>query len=537
MRSGGVEIVMEKKQNKSFMYGAVVLLIANVLVKLIGAGFKIPLTYLLDEDGMGLFSTAYTIYTFLFVIATAGLPVAISKMIAESSALGRRRETKRIFHASFALLAFIGIAGSIALYFGADRFAKIAKSPMAVPAIKAIAPAMLFVSFMSAFRGYFQGRQDMVPTASSEVAEALFKLIVGYVLAYIFVGRGVEYGAAGAMLGVSSGAAAGLVVLMIMYIAKRKKADFAETDSECRSFGGILKKMFIIALPITIGASVFSLTTVIDTFMIQRRLLAAGFSASEALKLWGSYSGYAVPLFNLVPTLVTSISISIVPAVAGAYVKGEKDEARRQTVSAIKVTMLFALPCAVGIALLSNPILKFVYNNTNATSMLSILGYAVVFVSLVLVTNAVLQALGKVWLPVIHMAVGGASKVLINYVLVGMPFFNINGAPIGTNICYIIILLLNVISIIKLLGGRYNVSELVVKPLLSVAVMGVTVLFAASVSMRLGRICGCVLPIVAGGIAYAVMVFAISAVNKDDILMLPGGGKIYGILKKCKIMK
>lgn len=528
---------MEKKQNKSFMYGAAILLAANILVKLIGACFKIPLTYLLNEDGMGLFSTAYTIYTFLFVIATAGLPVAISKMIAESSALGRRRETKRIFHASFALLSFIGVAGSMVLYFGAEKFAQIAKSPMAVPSIKAIAPAMLFVSFMSAFRGYFQGRQDMVPTASSEVAEALFKLIVGYILAYVLVGRGVEYGAAGAMLGVSSGAAAGLILLLIMHLAKRKKADFPETDPECRPFGTILKKMFIIALPITIGASVFSLTTVIDTFMIQRRLLAAGFSASEALKLWGSYSGYAVPLFNLVPTLVTSISISIVPAVAGAYIKGEKDEARRQTVSAVKVTMLFALPCAVGIALLSNPILKFVYNNTNASSMLSILGYAVVFVSLVLVTNAVLQALGKVWLPVVHMAIGGASKVLINYVLVGTQFFNINGAPIGTNICYIIILVLNIISIIRLLGGKYNVSDLLVKPLLSVAVMGVAVLLTVNVSLGLGRILGCVIPIIAGGAAYVVMIFAVSAVKRDDIMMLPGGEKIYGILKKCKIMK
>ena len=519
-------------KSKSFMHGAAILLCANLLVKLIGAGFKIPLTYLLGEEGMGIFTISYTIYTWLFVVATAGFPVAISKMVAESTALDRKKETGRILKISLTLLGVIGFAGTAILYFGADKFSNLAtESSIATYSIMAIAPAVLFVSVMSAFRGFFQGRQEMIPTASSEVIEALGKLLIGFGVAYMLIGNGVEKGAAGAVLGVSVGAGLAMVLLICIFIVKKPLKGAKEDKNETKSGSEILKRLIIIVLPITIGASVFSLTSLIDAMMINKRLIAAGFG-DTAMSLWGSYSGYAIPIFNMPPTLVTSISISIVPAIAAAFVRKDAFEAQKITNSALKITTLFALPCAVGISILSYPILELIYNNTNATETLAIIGIAVLFVSLVLVTNAVLQAIGKVWIPVINMAIGGILKVIINYFLVGNPLINIMGAPIGTTCCYVLILMLNLVAIAKIMGIKYEVSSLVVKPLLSVAAMALAVMGVYSIFAESGRVLAAGVPIAAGAAVYLIMIVFTKALSDDEILMLPKGEKLLKILKR-----
>jgi len=514
------------------MYGAVILICANLLVKLIGAGFKIPLTYLLGEEGMGIFTISYTIYTWLFVLATAGFPVAISKMVAESTALDKKRETGKILTVSLTVLGIIGILGTAVLYFFSDTFSNAATgSSIATYSIRAIAPAVFFVSVMSAFRGFFQGRQEMMPTAASEVIEALGKLLIGFGLAYMLIGKGISYGAAGAVFGVSVGAGLAMVLLIGIFAVKKPLKGLKDEKSETTPTGKILKRLLIIVLPITIGASVFSLTSLIDAMMINKRLIAAGFEAS-AMSLWGSYSGYAIPIFNMPPTLVTAISISIVPAIAAAYAQKNTMEAQKITNSALKITTLFALPCAVGISILSNPILKLIYNNTNATTTLAILGVAVLFVSLVLVTNAVLQAIGKVWVPVINMAIGGVLKVIVNYFMVGTPSINIAGAPIGTNCCYILILVLNLISIAKIMNIKYDISSLLVKPLLAVAAMAVAVLGAYNIFAESGRILAAAVPIACGALVYVVMIIFTKALSDDEILMLPKGEKLLKLLKR-----
>ena len=196
---------MSNKENRAFVKGALILMIANIAVKIIGALFKIPLNYLIGDDGMGYFGSAYTVYNWLFIVATAGFPVAISKMVSESRAKGNYKEAQNIFSVSFKLLLFIGIMGCALLYFGAEKCAGIMANDGAALGIKALAPAILFVSVMSVYRGYFQGRQNMLPTAVSEVCEALGKLIVGYIGASVLLKYGLEYASAGAVAGVSAG--------------------------------------------------------------------------------------------------------------------------------------------------------------------------------------------------------------------------------------------------------------------------------------------------------------------------------------------
>ncbi len=530
----------EKNQSaSSFMHGAIILLVANILVKVIGAVFKIPLTYILGEEGMGYFSTAYQVYTWMFIVATAGIPVAISKMISESYTKNRLFEVKNIFSVSIRLLLAIGVIGFAVLFFGADFFAsELLKNPGAAPGIKAIAPAMLFVSIMSAYRGYFQGHQNMLPTAFSEVSEAIGKLVIGFGGAYLLISHGMKLSAAGAVFGVSCGGFMGFVILFAIYKRQESKPMRINGISrESRSNGAILKTLVKIAIPITIGASVFSLTSLIDTAMIMRRLQAGGFAQKEANALWGSYSGYAFPLFNLPPTLINAITVSIVPAIASAYAVGNISEAGHTTSKSLKITVLFALPCAVGMAMLAKPILSLVYNNTNATSTLSILAIAIVFVSLVLVTNAILQSTGNEIIPVINMVIGGIIKVIINYFLVAHPEININGAPIGTTTCYIIILLLNLLAIRSRLKIRLPFGELLAKPVISAAAMSMVLYFTAPLFSPYGRLSAAVAPIALGAITYLAALIAVKAINEDDIAMLPKADTLAKICKKFKIIR
>ncbi len=520
------------------MYGTIILLIANALVKVIGAVFKIPLTYILGPEGMGYFSTSYQMYTWMFIIATAGLPVAISKMVSESSARGNLEEVRSIFRVSFRLLASIGIVGSAVLFFGADFFAeKLLKNAGAANGIRAIAPSMLFVSLMSAYRGYFQGHQNMVPTAFSEVVEALGKLVVGFALAYILSVKGMEIASAGAVFGVSCGSFLGFLILLFIF-AKKKKSDISSSSVKTvlpdRAY---LKKLIKIAVPITIGASVFSLTSLIDMAMIMRRLQAGGFSQSEANILWGSYSGYAFPLFNLPPTLINAITVSIVPAVASAFAKKDYHMASSQSSKSLKITTLFSLPCAVGMSILSKPILNLVYSQTHASETLEILSLAIVFVSLVLVTNAILQATGNVLVPVKNMLIGGVIKIVVNYILVANPGFNIKGAPIGTTLCYVVILALNLIDMKKRLNIRLGAVEIFFKPLFASIVMAASIILVNPFFENFSRLAAALIPIVFGMIVYLIVLAIIKGINEDDLALFPKSETLIKTFRKLKIIR
>lgn len=528
---------MKNEKNTNFMKGAFILIAANIIVKLIGAAFKIPLTYLLHEDGMALFTTSYTMYTWLFIVATAGIPVAISRMISEARAKKNYGEVKKIFSVSFKLLSVIGIVGSCILFFGAGFFAEKMGNPDAKSGIMAISPAMLFVSFMSAYRGFFQGHQDMYPTALSEVSEALGKLLIGYFGAYCLLKFGVTYAAAGAVFGVAMGGFLGFAVLFVLYNIKKKKIYSQSSVGFVRSDGTILSELVKIAVPITIGASVFSLTSLIDMAMIMRNLQEAGFSQKEARFLWGSYSGYAVPLFNLPPTLISALNISLVPAISGAFAVGKKDVAKNAAGDSILITVLFSLPCAVGMAVLAEPILAIVYHNTNATSTLAILGYAIIFVSAVMVTNSILQAIGKEKIPVINMIIGGVIKVIVNNQLVKNPDININGAPIGTNACYMVILILNIICIKRELNIKFSIKKYVLKPILSVGVMAAAVIAVYNFTSPLGNVVSLSASVLCGGIVYVVMIFAVRAVNEEILEIIPGMKKVIPLLKKYRILR
>lgn len=565
------------------------LVVAHLVVKIIGACFKIPLANILEETGMAFFSRAYNLYAAMFVMATAGLPVAVSKLVSESLAKKNYGESKKILKAAVILLTMIGIIGTSVLFFGARSFAEGAfQSPGSYLSIVAISPAILFISILSAFRGYFQGHSNMVPTAYSEVIESVSKLVIGLAGAYFLMKISVEVASAGAVFGVTLGGLFALLFLVSSYLKNKKNTPDYNTVAT-RSTSKIFVKLLTIAVPITIGAAVMSLTNVIDTFMIGNRLQAiqvspalyrtlteffgvnaqdvtigANLSPQAADVMYGSYSGYAMSLFNLPPSIITSISMSIVPAISAALAISNKNQARLLTESSIRITTIFSLPCAIGMSVLSAPILICLYNNARAQYSLSLLSLAIVFVCIVSVSTSILQASGHVYIPVRNMLIGGLFKVISNYVLIAIPSINIGGAPISTICCYCFIAVLNIVSIKQILQPKFSAKNFIVKPLISSLVMGASAFLTYNVvahflhcpllrlsidmvaqtapatpvpsTIRLNVIIALGIAIVVGIITYCIALIVLRGIQKEDIEMLPKGQKIATLMEKYKLL-
>ncbi len=551
---------MSKGKKQSFVQGAFILVIASLIVKVVGAFFKIPLTHLIDDEGMGIFNSAYSIYTVMFIIATAGFPTAISKMVAESLALNRKREAERIFRIAVVILALIGVTGSLVLFYGADMLAGVIKSESATMAIQAISPAVICVAFMAVFRGYFQGRQNMYPTAISEVVEALGKLIFGYLFAWVFITHSVEKAAAGAVFGVTMGTVLSFFSLFILFLVYKKNKEQYLRNESTGSYRSLTKKLIRIAVPITIGASVSSLTNLADMFTVMRRLQdivqvtpeflvkyqniiekitdfnGTAISGDLATALYGLYTGKAITLFNFPLTMVVALGMSVVPVIAGALAKGDKNASQRAVNTVLKLTILFAIPCAIGMYVLAAPILQVVFGDSLAATMLQKLAISIVFVSMLQITTSILQAYGRTVVPVVNMFVGGVIKVIVNYNLVAVPSINIDGAPIGTMVCYFTVMSLNMFWILKETKCKFSIIEYVIKPLFAGSVMGVVThllyngLLGYSTVLALGG------SIVAAIFVYFAMLVVVRAFMEEDILMLPKGDKILKLFKKFHLI-
>ncbi|MBO5136441.1 MAG: polysaccharide biosynthesis protein [Clostridia bacterium] len=562
-----------KNKGQTFIKGAMILAIANLIVKIIGAVFKIPLYELIGKDGSGLFNVAYQIYTFMFIIATAGFPTAVSKMVAESEALGKTGDSKKIFRTAFYLLSCIGLTGTVILLLFSNQLAGALGNPDAAMVIRTIAPAVFFVAIVCAFRGYFQGTQNMYPTAFSEVIEALAKLCIGYICAYFvmkmavnpntniidFTGRTVEnsavktqYAASGAILGVTAGTILSLLLMLVITLLKKRNANKIKAT---RTYKDILKELVLIAIPITIGASVSSLTSLVDLATVMNRLvinpevfdsyshlfsegtdfahkaLENGWQGAELLRqkansLYGMYTGQAQTMFNLPLAIVVAISMSAVPAISGLYAEKRDLEARTTINSVLRITSLFAMPCAIGLSVLSKEILALLYSDSDAYLLLQKLAIAVIFVGIVQVTNGILQASGKVYFPVFTMLIGGIVKVTVNYF--GIPIWGIDGAPIATNLCYGVIAVLNIICIVKVLKVKFNPLDIILKPLAAAGIMGVVTAFGYSFIAGIigaGKI-ATILAIGIGGVVYLLSIVLLKAVHKEDLLSLPKGEKL-----------
>ena len=516
-------------------------MLSGILVKVIGAFFSIPLANLYGADGNDIFISAYYVYTAMYVISSAGLPVAVSKMISEAKALGRGGEVRRIARVTFLTFLIMGSVLSLTMSLLVDEICLFIGGTCRY-AILTVAPTIFFTCIVSAVRGYFQGLSNMIPTAVSQIIEALGKLIFGLGLAWYLMGAGypLDVVVAGAIGGVTLGTVFS-ALFVIGYALRHKDDEPLPQGTVCRSSREILSTLVKLAIPITVGASVFSVSSLIDTFMVKMRLQEGCFMTDAAAGFtYGAY-GYAVKLFNLPLTLVTAIGVSLIPAISGALAVGSREKSVRLTESAFRLTGLLAFPCAVGLAVIPQPILEVLFVSQPeacalAAPLLRLLAPAVFLAGMVSVSNPVLQATGKVNLPVIAMGMGALVKIVCNYALVGLPDVGIHGAPMGTSLCYLVILVINLVNI-RRLHIPFSLRRSFLRPLLAAGVMGVFVwliyppLAALLGSGRLMGLLAVLLTVALAAVIYLLMLIAVKALPREDILMLPKGEKIAKILR------
>ena len=618
--------VAHASKPNTFFGGAAILAVGILVVKLIGMFYKIPLLNIIGEQGSADFNNAYNIYAVLLTISTAGLPVAVSKLVSEANALGRRNQVRRTFRLALALFLVLGVLSFLVMFFGSEQLAGMMNDSMAAPGIRALAPAVICVGCLSAFRGYAQGHGSMTPTAVSQIIEALCKLTVGLGLAFWLVNHGADasHAAAGAITGVTVGTIVALAYMLMNFLVTRGQ-ESQLSDDQPEEASAILKNLLMIAVPITISSSMVGIVTVIDTSLVQGQLQRAllenqdtwalyqGFvdftPLQEALSAWqaalpdgsalsmslleqhaaqaqvlrdqqaaipalesaalelhaalenisrtlyGNYSG-ALNIYNLPTSLMAAVTAAVIPAVSGALARHDRRGAGRITGSALRISALAACPMAVGLFVLGEPIMSLIFPNLNpqlAGPLLSTLGLATLFVCMMLVCNSILQAHGFVSLPVIIMVAGGVVKIITNYNVVIQPTIGIYGAPMGNILCFALCMTLDLVVMSRVIPRRPKYIQVFAKPLAASALMGLgawavhglmsklfeaTGIFMSADPVthevlglsRTGNAAATLLAILVAVVIYGVLVIALRAITKDDLMLMPKGEKIARML-------
>ncbi len=529
---------------KVFFSGVLLLTLSTVLVKVVGLFYKIPMLSYLGSEGMGYFHSAYEIYAVFCIIATAGLPVALSVLISAALAEGKEREAERIWQVSLTLFVLVGLIGSLLIWGFAKPICRWIKSEDAFGCIVAIAPTLFFVCVSSAIRGYFQGYQKMLPTAVSQLLEALGKLIFGLLFAHLALKQGASVPAlaAAAGWGITAGTVLSTVYLAFEKLRFRQKADaHTKTERSLREHT-VEKKLLKIALPITLGAFLISLTKVVDMSMILRRLQAIGYTSSEANEAYGSYTTLAISVFALLPTLLNSVSLPLVPILSSAIASGDRITEHKMIELSYRLNALIAIPASIGIALFAKPILSLIFANQakaveTAAPLLSVLGISVFLSCMITATNSVLHAYREVKKPIYSTLAGVLTKAIAAYLLIGIPSIGLFGAPISSFLCNAVIVTMNMHFVNKLCEAVDIKSLFLYPTLLSVLAVGIAYMEHLFLCYRLGsNVFTTLIPMATAVLLYLVLGCLLGLISEEDLLALPGGKKICSILSKIHLL-
>lgn len=533
---------------KRFAFGVTALTLSVIAVKVIGLIYKIPLLKILGAEGMGYFNAAYELYALFFVISTAGLPVAVSILISESLAAGRGRNANKIHKISFAIFFLLGVIGALVMGFGASAFSGLLESAKARLAILAISPTVFFVCISGAMRGYFQGEQNMQPTAISQVVEAVGKLVLGLLFAILAkkAGCSIEVCAAYAALGLTVGSFLSMLYLLLTKQLSRFVCPNTALLTDTDSSKTLLKRLILLAVPVTLSSSLSGLTRVIDMSMILRRLQTTGYESSVAAAMYGCYSTLAVPVYNIPSSLVAGISLSLVPILTASAESGDTDRSSELIVSSLKMCLFLSFPCSVGLAMFAKPILSLLFVGEQdsvaiAAPLLTVLAFSVCSSCLLGITNAILQAYRKAMLPIVSMLVGTAVKIVSAYILTGMSEIGMQGAAISTLLCNTVAVGMNLYFMDRHTGAQFDMFKLSLPPMLA-SFFSVGAAFAVwrLLSVRISLGSGLLLSILFCILLYLWIGGKLGVYREREVCMLPYGEKLayfllaFGFMKKEK---
>ena len=526
----------DTSKKQTFLHGTALLAMSTSIVKIIGAFYSIPLKAIIGDQAFGYYSTAYEIYTLLLMISTAGLPVAMSRMISQASSLEKYQQVRKIYTTARTIFLTLGMLGTVLMMVFCRQLASFQKQPNAWITILVLGPACLLICLMSTYRGFFQGQGNMKPTSVSQVLEAAVKLVIGLSTAILLqqYTKNIAFPAGGAILGVTMSC---LVSSFYLNHCFRKAYRDLPIGNDTASSGkDIAKGLLAIAIPITIGSAGLQILTVLETKVYMSQLLQ--FMSQETADLQKGIYNFIQKIFNMPCAFITPITLSIIPAITAQITTGDRKGAKATEESAARVTALISMPCAIGLAVLAEPVTALLggYSGEKlvlATRLMQVLGVCIIFNATVLLTNAIMQAHGHVNLPVINMFIGGLLKLVAVFILTGNPHIGILGTPIGSLLCYLSITILNVLTARQVLDDPPAIIKNMLRGFVSAAIMGVGAYGVWWGLKYIGigsRLILCAAPIAVGVALYVIAAIKLKAITREDCLLLPKGEKIANLL-------
>ena len=534
-------ILLAKNTSTNLIKGTLILIVGNVIVKIIGALFKLPLANIIGADGMGLYNASFIVFDIFLVLATAGFPLAVSKMVANSSAHGDPGEAIKIFKVARSCFFAIGLVFSLIMFFGARTFSELIGNTRAYYSILVLSPAVLFVALMCAYRGYYQGTNDMIPTTISQVIEAICRLVIGLSFAWYLKSEGydTQIVAAGSIVGITIGEFSSTFTLAMLHrhrMKKRKKLQRSKTPSD-----KILSTMFATSTPIGIGVIIISIINMLDNSVMMHRLQYIGFSETQANTLYGTYN-MAFTVFSLPITIVSALQISVFPILSYAFACKNYSRVARTAQASIRIAMIVAMASAAIFLSLSSPIINIMYFNQPAAAkivapLLMLLAPSAVMISLTILTSTILQSIDKLIVPCRSMIVGGTACLVSNWFLVGSRGIGIYGAPVGIFICYTITAILNIIEIKRNRCVKLSFKNMFYKPFLPAAVMAVTGAVAFGITQHsFGLLKASVFSITLCMVNFILVLFLNKSISRSDLLILPHGKKVACFFEKLHLI-
>ncbi|MCL2397444.1 MAG: polysaccharide biosynthesis protein [Defluviitaleaceae bacterium] len=544
---------MEKANSaNSFVRQAAILAVAGISARLLGFLYRLPLTHLIGDEGNAVYAVGFYVYSIFLIISSAGLPAAISKLVSEKRAIGRHDLAHKIFVIAFILSASVGAVFMAVIFIFAQVITEALGTPMAYLALQTLAPTVFIVAMMAVIRGYFQGMSSTVPTAISQVTEQVFNAIFSIILAHAMwnfaLRQGHEtivYGAAGGTAGTGVGALAGLIIIAGLYFiarpdiikevrlgknkARRFEAYTAESNSQ------IVRNIATTSFIIVAGTAIFSVASLIDVWLVTDRLSAAGLGEVRARELFGQLTGKFNPLTNLPAAISSSLAIAVIPAIAAAKAVGNHRDVAAKINTALRAAMLLTVPIAFGLGALGPQIVALLFPSHPEGGTLFVVGFpSVIFLAISQIATGVLQAIGKISIPVFAALAGAAVKIVVSFFLIANPAVNIYGAIIGTILMYLVTAGINCIFLSRHTGTRLDFVGILAKPTMASLAMALACYTFYHLAYWLldSNAAATLLAIFVGMGVYAVFMVLIKGFADEDIRLLPRGQRLLNYMKR-----
>lgn len=544
---------MGDKRRSNFIVQSSILAFSSIIVRIIGLAYRIPLINIIGEEGMAVYAVAFDIYSLMLIISSYSLPLAVSKLVSARVAVGKMKNAYRVFLGALGASSCVGVVVSCFTFFGADFLANLYDSPESATALKVLAPALIVMSMLGVFRGFFNGLGNMIPTALSQVLEQIANAIISIFAAkYLYdmavnVTKAQEFGAAGSTFGTLTGAFVALIFMMfIFYIYRKNKFVYRKINDnryETERYEDIMKLLILTVIPVILNTTVYNLSSLTDNAIFNNLMNFKEMNPEIRKTLLGTYVGQYKVITNVPIAFASALSVSIVPTLIASVSKGDKEKIISKINSGIRFSMLIAIPCTVGLSILAEPVMKMLFgfggrDVTLAASMLRWGSPLILFYSLSTLTNSILQGIDKISVPVKHSFI---SFIIHLIALLPMLLFTDLGiyAVIIANILFALsVTLMNAFALNKHLGYRQEKIKTFLLPIIVSGIMGVITYFSYEILYNKikNNIVSTMISILLSVVIYFVLLLKFKIVSEDELAGMPKGRKVLKLAKKLKLM-